>query len=1002
MTFTTDWLSDPTVFAVNRLPAVSDHAIYRCVQEADAEASSFVRSLDGEWKAHFALRPKDAPDALLTGDILDDTLRPITVPGEFQLQNPEWDPPHYVNTQYPWDGLEPLVQPQVSDTYNPTVTAVRTFEVSAADLSCGRVVLTFGAVEAAVAVYMNGSFVGYAEDSFTPHRFDVTPFLHAGENRLAARVFKRCTGSWLEDQDFWRFSGIHRSVTLTFEPAIHLNDLFVHTPLEDHYTRAFLEAELSIDRPRGEAEILLTDAAGTEILRQKQPAAAQVAFRCEAPGVRLWSAEEPALYTLTVTLTDEAGQTVEVSRTQVGFRQFEMIDRIMCLNGKRIVFHGVNRHEFDCDLGRVMTGELLLRDIRDMKGMNVNAVRTCHYPNTSEFYRLCDRYGLYVIDETNIESHGSWAPMHDWHVPGSRPEWREATIDRGRSMLERDKNHPCVLLWSCGNESWGGQNLYDLSQFFRQRDPSRLVHYEGVCHTPEWSATTDVNSRMYEKVASIEKYLQGNPDKPFINCEYTHAMGNSCGGMVLYTELEDKYPMYQGGFIWDYVDQALRTVAPNGEERLAYGGDYGDRPTDYHFNTNGIILGDRTQTPKCQEVRTLFSDVRLQPDEKGVTVSNRRLFTDLSDLVLVWDIMQDGGAVSMGEKEMPAVAPGETVHVALPYDLSSLTGEVVVTCTAALKEEKQLMLAGDEIAAGQAVFHLGEKPASAAPCGPVPVLGDSNLGVHGEHISTLFAKGYGGMISLKDAMGDETVLRAPQLSLFRAPTDNDRGNGDAVRQGIWHLVSSHSFVRCDEPVAVPGSTSITYHYTNCALKDFDVTVTYTCDSEDAVKVTVAFPGVENQPDLPALGLSFQLDSRLDQVTYYGMGPDECYCDRCTGALLGVYEYGVEDGFTRYCKPQESGNRMGVRWLTVTGEDGHGVRVESIDQPLEVSVSPWLPEEMMNKWHPDELVGSCRTILDVAMFRKGVGGDDSWGAPVLPQYTYPSDRPYTFSFLIKGI
>ena len=1005
MEFKTAWLSDPTVFAVNRLPACSDHEIYASAAEAELENSSLVRSLDGVWLAHFAMNPAEAPDALLRDASCDDALQEITVPCEFQLENPEWDPPHYVNTQYPWDGWEPLVPPQVSDTYNPTVTAIRRFDLTETDMACGRIVLTFGAVEAAVALYVNGSFVGYAEDSFTPHRFDVTPFVHAGENRIAARIFKRCTGSWVEDQDFWRFSGIHRSVTLTLEPRVHLADIFVHTPLTENYTRASLVAVMKLDRPEGSVRLTLTDDEGRVIVDETRPAAAEVTVTADAPGVSLWSVETPTLYQLTVTLTDGQGLVSEVCRTEVGFRAFEMINKIMCLNGKRIVFHGVNRHEFNCDAGRVMTRELMERDVRDMKRMNINAVRTCHYPNDSYFYKLCDRYGLYVIDETNIESHGSWARNgHDpsLAVPNDRPEWLELILDRGRSMQERDKNHPSILLWSCGNESYGGKDLFLLSEMFRQRDPSRLVHYEGVANDPRYPDTTDVYSRMYHKVADIEKYLNNDPQKPFINCEYTHAMGNSCGGMVHYTELEDKYPMYQGGFIWDYVDQALRTVAPNGEERLAYGGDYGDRPTDYHFNTNGIILGDRTQTPKCQEVRTLFSDVRLQPDEKGVTVSNRRLFTDLSDLVLVWDIMQDGGAVSMGEKEMPAVAPGETVHVALPYDLSSLTGEVVVTCTAALKEDKLLMLAGDELAAGQAVYHLGEKAASAAPCGPVPVLGDSNLGVHGEHISTLFAKAYGGMISLKDAMGSEMMFRPPQLSLFRAPTDNDRGNHDDVRQGIWHLVSRHSFVTCDEPVARPGSTSITYHYTNCVLKDFDVTVTYTCDSEDAVKVTVAFPGAENQPDLPALGLSFQLDSRLDQVTYYGMGPDECYCDRNTGALLGVYEYGVEDGFTRYCKPQESGSRMGVRWLTVTGEDGHGIRVESVDAPLEISVSPWLPEEMMSKWHPDELVGSCRTILDVAMFRKGVGGDDSWGAPVLPQYTYPSDKPYTFSFLLKGI
>ena len=625
--FETAWLSNPEIFSVHELPDCSDHAFYATMAEADADASSLVKSLDGAWKAHFAMKPSEAPDTLLTSAALDETLREIQVPCEFQMEAPEWDPPHYVNTQYPWDGHEALQAPQVSEVYNPTVTCIRHFALSLPQVQ-QRTVLHLAGVEAAVLVYVNGHEVGYAEDSFTPHRFDLTPYVHVGENRLALRVFKRCTGSWMEDQDFWRFSGIHRSVSLHFYPETHLYDLRVRTPLTDNYTRATLETRLRVmGASLGKAKLTLTDKAGKTLWTAEKPLTALESYvSAEIPGVKLWSAEEPNLYTLTVVLTNAQGQVTEVCRTKVGFRQFEMKDKIMCLNGKRIVFHGVNRHEFDCDRGRVMTHDLLMRDIRDMKAMNINAVRTCHYPNTSEFYRLCDEYGLYVIDEANIETHGSWQPMHDWVVPDNRPEWQEAVLARGRAMLERDKNHPCILLWSCGNESWGGKDLYELSQYYRREDPTRLVHYEGVANDPRYPDTTDVHSNMYRKVASIEEYLQSNPDKPFINCEYTHAMGNSCGGMSLYTALEDKYPMYQGGFIWDYVDQALRVKAPNGQERLAYGGDFGDKPTDWQFNTNGIILGDRTQTGKCQEVRYLFRDVFLTPDETGVTVQNRRLF----------------------------------------------------------------------------------------------------------------------------------------------------------------------------------------------------------------------------------------------------------------------------------------------------------------------------------------------------------------------------------------
>ena len=999
MTFETSWLSDPTIFAVNRLPAVSDHQIYRSVPEADAGMSSLVRCLDGVWKAHLALRPADSPQALLTSDELDATLVDMTVPGEFQLQYPQWDAPQYVNVQYPWDGHEALVPPQVSQEYNPTVTAIRTFDLTEAELHCGRVVLTFAGVEAALALYLNGQFVGYSEDSFTPHHFDVTPYVHAGANRLAARVFKRCAGSWMEDQDFWRYSGIHRSVTLTFEPKTHLADIFVRTPLTEGYTRAHLEADLTIHRPQGTVTMVLQSPRGEVLMVASQPAAEALHIRREVPGAKLWSAEEPNLYTLTITLTDDNDTVVEVSRLEVGFRQFEMIDKIMHLNGKRIVFRGVNRHEFDCDTGRVMSTELLLRDIRNIKSMNINAVRTSHYPNTSEFYRLCDRYGLYVIDETNIESHGSWSPMHDWVVPGDKPEWLELTLDRGRSMQERDKNHPCILLWSCGNESYGGRNLYELSQLFRRRDPSRLVHYEGVAWDTRYPDTTDVHSRMYCKAAEIEEYLQSNPDKPFINCEYTHAMGNSLGGMKLYTDLEDKYPMYQGGFIWDYVDQFLRTTAPNGHTRMTLGGDWGDRPTDWEFIGNGIVMADRSLSPKAQDVRYLYQDVRLTPDATGVTIHSRRLFAPLAGLTLKWSIACDGKLLRAGGLLVPTIQPGDTIHLELPYGEAPASGLLVATCQL-LHKHHPILPDGEIMAVGQSILREAAALPEAPACAPAPVLGDVNVGMHTPSLSTLFQKGKQGMISFKDGLGRESLLRAPQLSLFRAPTDNDRGNGDAVRQGIWHAASRYAFVSSDEPVYENGAFSITYHYAAPVLPGTDVTVTYACKSPDAVEVTLHWPGVEHQPDLPALGLSFQLDPRLSQVTYYGYGPEENYIDRREGALLNTYTYAVDEGWTRYGRPQESGNRMGVRRMALTDAAGHGVEITG--EGLEISVQPYLPEEVMAVGHPEELQGSCRTVLDVALFRKGIGGDDSWGAPVLPQYTYPSDKPYTLTFTMKAL
>ena len=997
--FNLSWLSDPAIHTVREMAPFSDHQVYATAQEAAVEKSSLVRCLNGAWRAHFVRRPSLAPDALLTEDCYDAELMEIQVPCEFQMVNPEWDGLQYVNTQYPWDGKENLAAPEVSEIDNPTVTAIRTFELTEAEAQ-QQIILTFEGVEAAMALYVNGQFSGYCECSFTPHHFDISETAKAGVNRIAARIFKRCSSTWIEDQDFWRFSGIHRSVTLTLRPRMHLEDLRVKTLLTDNYTHADLDVTMKlVGDVAGTVALALTDKHGDPVLKAEADAQAQLHLCQAAPQVKLWSADAPHLYTLTITLKDAAGQVIEVAKTQVGFRQVEMIDNILCVNGKRVVFHGVNRHEFDGERGRVMTRVLIIHDMTLMKQMNVNAIRTCHYPNTSEFYRLCDEYGFYVIDETNIESHGSWAPMHDWVVPGDKPEWEAPVIYRGSHMLERDKNHACVILWSCGNESWGGCNLQALHDYFRANDDTRFVHYENCVHDPRFPGITDIYSRMYYKVADIEKYCQSNPTKPIINCEYTHAMGNSCGGMHLYRELEDKYPMYQGGFIWDFVDQGVKITAPNGKTRWAHGGDFGDRPTDWNFIGNGIVYADRTLTPKAQEVRQVFRDVFLTPDKEGVEIWNRKDFATLTGYGIRWQIDCEQETIRQGEFYLPPVAAGEKIRVDFPFYGPLPEGQLVVTCTLVTKEDMGLLKSGTELCFGQAI--VGEAPAAAAKpvTAGVPVDGDNNIGLFGSQMRALVEKAKG-LISLKVPGGKENLLQEPMLSLFRAATDNDRGNRDALRQGIWHMISRYSWHKGPAMKTEDGVTTLTFVYENALLPELKIPVTYTWREENALEITMKWPGVQGQPDLPALGMIFQLDNRLQHVNYYGMGPEGNYADRCTGAYLGWHSYEAGENLAHYMKPQESGNRMGVQRLTVTGDDGHGIEITG--DSLEISVHRYLPEEIAAAAHYDELQGSCRTILDVAMFRKGVGGDDSWGAPVLPQYCYASDKEYEFTFTIRAI
>ncbi|MBQ9324369.1 MAG: beta-galactosidase [Clostridia bacterium] len=993
MTFSNDFLSDLSICSVGRLDPCSDHEIFASALEMFSRASSMVRSLDGTWKASLDSTPGNADDTILRDSTMDAYLVPVTIPGEFQLQYPEWDKPQYVNVQYPWDGHEELSPPQCAKD-NPTVTCVRNIHFSAQEMASPRIILTIGAAEAAVAVFLNGSFVGYAEDAFTPHRFDLKPYAQEGENRLCLRVFKRTAAAWICDQDFWRFSGIHRSVTLTFERESHLEDMFVRTPLTDLYTRARLELDLTVLRPTGHVRVCLLDAQEHAVIDVTAPAEETMHLSQPIPRPHLWSHEDPYLYTLVVLLTGEDGHEIEASRTMVGVRAFEMIDRVMCLNGRRIVFHGANRHEFDTHLGRVQTEDVIRQDILQMKKLNINAVRTCHYPNHSLLYRLCDEYGLYVIDETNLESHGSWSFGHPEDiVPGDRPEWLKLLLYRGRNMQERDKNHACILLWSCGNESYGGKDIYELSEMFRHRDPTRLVHYEGVTQDPRYPDTTDVFSRMYCKAADIEAYLQNDPKKPFINCEYTHAMGNSCGGIGEYTDLEDRYPMYQGGFIWDYIDQGLTMTLPDGRTRLAYGGDFTDRPTDWNFIANGIILSDRTPSPKAQEVACVFRDVDLIPDRTGIQIRSRRLFAPLCDVRVAFTVLVDRKPCLNGACPVPPVVPGSRAHVDLALNaIPFLDHEVIITARL-LTEKTHPLGEGACLSVGQTVF--GTLPETTQKPQPVTFIqGRSNLGVKAETYGAMLEKGKG-LISLTNRFSQEMLECAPMLSLFRAPTDNDVGNGDALRQGIWHAVSRYS------KGALMHATdhSAQWNYTNQLIPDMDLQLTYTAMT-DGMHVELSWRGVQNLPDMPCLGLSFLLDPALHRISYFGMGPEENYVDRARGAVLGWYTMDAREGLTPYIRPQESGNRMGVDMLRITDDEGCGLEIRG--ENLEITAHPYLPEQLAAARHPDELPHVCRTVLDIALFRKGVGGDDSWGAPVLPKFTYPSSRSYTLSFVIKPI
>ena len=996
-----EWLEDPRVFAVNRLAAHSDHCYYETEAEALKGNMGQRQSLNGTWKFSYAENPAERKEHFYKSDFNLDSFGTIEVPGHMELQG--YGGCQYINTMYPWDGLSDIRPPHIDWQNNPVGSYLREFELEE-PLKGKRLFLSFQGVETAFYVWLNGTFIGYSEDSFTPSEFEITDAVWPGSNRLAVEVYKRSSASWIEDQDFFRFSGIFRDVYLYAVPECHVEDLFIHGDVSDDYRDGLFRAELALTGEiKGSISAALKDNAGEIVASWGPiPAEKEVEFSGHISNARLWSGEDPYRYDLTIILYDEQRNVKEIVPQKVGFRRFEMKDRLMCLNGKRIVFRGVNRHEFNVRRGRSITKEDMMWDIRFMKRHNINAVRTCHYPDQSLWYELCDEYGIYLIDEANLESHGSWQKMGacepSWNVPGSLPEWKDCVVDRAKSVLERDKNHPSVLIWSCGNESYAGEDILAMSEFFGERDPSRLVHYEGVFWNREFDRTSDMESRMYAKPFEVEEYLKADPKKPFILCEYMHAMGNSLGGMKKYTDLEDRYEMYQGGFIWDYIDQSLMKIDTYGKEHMTYGGDFGDRPTDYSFCGDGIAYADRTISPKAQEVKYLYQDIRLIPDFKGVSIENRRLFTDTSDLEFVYSVLKDGEPVY--QKSFDAlVNPLDTRYVAVPVPEFTEPGEYVCQVSALLKNDTLWADSGFETAFGEAVSVIeGQKEKC---CGqPLKVIhGDVNIGVTGDGFRILFSKQEGGIVSLVYD-GKEWVGRPLMPVYWRATTDNDKGNKFSVASSVWYGAGRFPYYENCAVEEKEGSIKVTYTYALSTVPKASTEVTYEVDGRGTIHVRAVFRGQKGLPELPVFGMRLITPEAAKKFTWYGRGPEENYCDRNKGARLGIYEDTPDNNLSRYLVPQECGNRTGVRWLKVSDMEGHSIGFCAAGQPFDASVLPYTAEELESATHREELPAPRYTVVNILGAMRGVGGDDSWGAPVHPEYCISGEEELVTEFIIE--
>ena len=950
-----------------------EHLPIRGARPARAWLRSDAPELDlsGSWRFRYAERA-DLPADFAAPGYDDAGWDTIPVPGHWQLHG--HGAPAYTNVRYPF----PVDPPYVPDE-NPTGDHRRTFRLPDGFLAAGaRAVLRFEGVDSALRVWVNGGEAGTSVGSRLPVEFDVTDLLRDGENVLAVRVHQWSSGSYLEDQDMWWLSGIFREVRLLSRPAGGIDDVAVHAGYADG------AGTLRVDTP-APARVLVPEL-GIDV-----PTGTATAV----PDVEPWSAEVPRLYDAEV-VTD-----AERVRLRIGFRTVAIVDGVFTVNGRSVVLRGVNRHEFSPDRGRAVTGDEMLADVLLMKRHNVNAVRTSHYPPHPAFLELCDEYGLWVVDECDLETHGF--TVVDWRAnPSDDPRWAEAYVDRMRRTVERDKNHPSVVMWSLGNESGTGRNLAAMAAWTRERDGSRPIHYEHDHSCPD----VDVYSRMYashaEVAAIATRSEQPLPDAalderrramPFVQCEYAHAMGNGPGGLLEYQELFESSPRCMGGFVWEWIDHGLRQRDPAGRERFAYGGDFGEPLHDGNFVADGLLFPDRTPSPGLLDLAAVIAQVRIAPDDGGVRVTNRFDVRDLDGITFRWALELDGVEAAGGELAVPELGPGESAVVALPDEACAGTGsagagsagegragagrgERWVTVTAALARDEPWAPAGHVLSRGQ--VELDGTPPVGRPAGGATITRTGPDLVIGEGT---FDAATGRLLRL----GAVELLAPPRLDLWRAPTDNDAGSGSHGLVPTWRALGFDRLRHRLVAVETTGGALTVRERVAAAATDIGFAVTYRWSGHGAalrLDVDVE-PEGELPCPLPRLGLRLRLPRHLDRVTWFGRGPGEAYADTGHATRVGRFASDVDAMQTPYVFPQENGSRADVRWATLTDGTGAGLRVEGAPT-VALTVRRWSTEQLDAALHTAELAdeGCLHVHLDVAQQGIGTG---SCGPGVLPRY-----------------
>jgi beta-galactosidase len=1040
---TPEW-ENPEIFGINKEPARATALPYNNEAQAITDVyakSPYYQSLDGTWKFNWHKKPADKPEGFYKEGYDVSNWDNIQVPGNWELQG--FGTPIYTNITYPY----PKNPPYIDHSDNPVGCYVRDFNISK-DWEGRRVYLHFESGLAAMYVWVNGQQVGYSEVTKSPAEFDITQYVKQGKNTLAIEGYRWSDGSYLEDQDFWRLSGFDRSVYLYSTDQIRIQDFFAKGDLDSSYKNGLFSVEVTLknyhaDLVRATLAVTLLDATGKTVYAETvgagfarpielagstgpielagstgpiegranpAPTMATIHFAKKITSPNLWSNETPYLYTLVVTLKDNAGKIIEATSSKIGFRKVEIKNAQLLVNGKAILVRGVNLHEHNPYTGHVQTEEIMRKDIALMKQFNINAVRTCHYPQSVLWYKLCDEYGLFLVDETNLESHGlGYGPDN----VSNFPEWKAAHLDRVIRAVERDKNHPSVIIWSLGNEASNGKAFFDMYDWVKARDNSRPVQYEQAGE----NRNTDIVCPMYPRMNNMKKYAaRTDVTRPYIMCEYAHAMGNSTGNFQEYFDIIATSPHMQGGFIWEWLDHGIAATDDSGRKYWAYGGDIGgyQYTHDQNFCADGLITPDRKPHPGLNEVKKVYQDILFHEKDltKGIiTIENRFLYTDLNKYDFKWEALKNGKKIANGQVAVSQEAgTKKDVKIALPaLSKEEIGAEYFLNIYAYTKEATEMIPAGHEIAREQFAIsddyfanRIPEPPFKA-----VEIVKDDNntIVLKAGDITINFNK-HSGSLDGYTYKNKHLLASGPQPDFWRAPIDNDFGNRMPEIANVWKLAGRNKTLNNFQVIKSGGDSGEIIITADYILNDVSspYTVRYTVSGDGTVKVHASWKaGKKGLPEIPRFGMQMRLAPEFETFAYYGRGPWENYSDRNTSSFVGIYNSTVSEQAFDYMRPQENGNKTDVRWLTLTNSEGLGIKIAGI-QPLSVKVAHNTAEDLdfgttKKNAHPSDVTPQKEIYLNVDYLQRGLGGDDSWGSLPHEPYRLLSDA-YAYEYEIS--